>query len=61
MGQIQIGAGDDGSGWNGGMAFPYAVEGRRAPTRTLKGSQRRRPNRPGFSSVLRRYRLSRFL
>jgi len=31
-------------------------------TRDLwRGSLRRRPNRPGFSSVLRRYRLSRFL
>jgi hypothetical protein len=35
MGQIQIGAVDDGSGWNEGMAFPYAVESRRVRPRDL--------------------------
>jgi hypothetical protein len=35
--------------------------GRRALTQNFEGSQRRRPIRPGFSSVFRRHCLSRLL
>jgi hypothetical protein len=48
MGQIQMGAGDDESGWQGAWRFPVLVERRCAPTGTLRAANEGGLIRPDF-------------
>src|SRR3979409_2174840 len=52
MGQIQMGAGNDRSGWRGGMAFSCAVADRRVPWQRREPTEA--PNPLAVSSVFSR-------